>query len=297
MWKVVQIRPDSCQTSAGNAVGNCRTLPACHANGLRAFSLLSASEHRAYCNGIAEVRIVGATVHHSPSGNAFPCDDCWIFPTSLKARMATIVAAPTPINRLLAAVTKRDRGPILKTCEEVELKFGDVLSEPDEPIHHVYFPTTSFISLITPKGAAESLEVGLVGNEGVFGITLVLGIEYIPTEGHGPGWRACDAHGRHAFSTRVQGDPELRPRGERVSLRVDGADRAERRLRTVSPAGGASRAMDTHDAGSRWLRHLSAYPRVSRANARRPPCGRDRSARELFKSEASSNIVVESSRC
>ena len=96
--------------------------------------------------------------------------------------MAT-VGAPTPINRLLAAVAKRDRDPILKTCEEVELVFGDVLSEPDQPIRHVYFPTTSFISLITPKGATESLEVGLVGNEGVFGITLVLGIDTSPLKG------------------------------------------------------------------------------------------------------------------
>jgi CRP-like cAMP-binding protein len=97
--------------------------------------------------------------------------------------MATTVGAPTRTNRLLAAVATRDRGPILKTCEEVELTFGDVLSEPNEPIRHVYFPTTSFISLITPKGASESLEVGLVGNEGVFGITLVLGIDASPLKG------------------------------------------------------------------------------------------------------------------
>jgi CRP-like cAMP-binding protein len=65
----------------------------------------------------------------------------------------------------------------------VELPFGEIVSEPNEPIRHVYFPTTSFISLITPKGASESLEVGLVGNEGVFGITLVLGIDASPLKG------------------------------------------------------------------------------------------------------------------
>ena len=93
------------------------------------------------------------------------------------------VGAPTRNNRLLAALTPRERAAVLKTCEEVELKFRDVLSEPDEPIRHVYFPTTSYISLITPKGASESLEVGLVGNEGVFGITLVLGIDVSPLKG------------------------------------------------------------------------------------------------------------------
>jgi len=97
--------------------------------------------------------------------------------------MTTSLGAPTRTNRLLAALTDRERGPILKSCDEVELSFGDVLSEPDEPIRHVYFPTTSYISLITPKGASESLEVGLVGNEGVFGITLVLGIDASPLKG------------------------------------------------------------------------------------------------------------------
>ena len=96
--------------------------------------------------------------------------------------MAT-TAAPTPVNRLLAAISKRDRVAILKTCEEVELAFGDVVAEPNEPIRHVYFPTTSYISLITPQGASESLEVGLVGSEGVFGITLLLGIDDSPLKG------------------------------------------------------------------------------------------------------------------
>ena len=116
--------------------------------------------------------------------------------------MPATVAAPTPINRLLAAVTKRNLGPILKTCEEVELTFGDVLSEPDEPIRYVYFPTTSFISLITPNGASESLEVGLVGNEGVFGITLVLGIDASPlkglVQGAGQAMRMSVTHFRRA---------------------------------------------------------------------------------------------------
>jgi CRP-like cAMP-binding protein len=94
--------------------------------------------------------------------------------------MATTVAAPTPNNRLLAAVTKRDLGAILKNCEEVELTFGHVLSQADEPIRHVYFPMTSFISLITADGRSDSLEVSLVGNEGVFGSTLLLGIDTSP---------------------------------------------------------------------------------------------------------------------
>jgi hypothetical protein len=86
-------------------------------------------------------------------------------------------------NRLLGAVGKKDRTVILGKCEPVRLVFGTTLAEPDATILHVYFPVDSYISLITPRHAAESLEVGLVGNEGVFGITLALGVDASPLKG------------------------------------------------------------------------------------------------------------------
>jgi len=76
-----------------------------------------------------------------------------------------------------------DSASILGKCELVAAEFGTTLTEPGAPILHVYFPVTCFISLITPKHAAESLEVGLVGNEGVFGITLALGVDASPLKG------------------------------------------------------------------------------------------------------------------
>jgi CRP-like cAMP-binding protein len=96
-------------------------------------------------------------------------------------------------NRLLAALPRKDRHRLLSGCEQVELVLGDILCEPGETIHHVYFPTDSFISLVTPTDGHSSLEVALVGSEGMCGIPLMLGVDVSPlhavVQGSGPAWR------------------------------------------------------------------------------------------------------------
>ena len=80
-------------------------------------------------------------------------------------------------NRLLAALPYKDRQSLLAGCEPVDLVYAEVLAEPGEPISYVYFPTQSFISLTTQTNGGANLEVGLVGDEGMLGIPLILGVD------------------------------------------------------------------------------------------------------------------------
>jgi len=85
-----------------------------------------------------------------------------------------------PANRLLAGLPDRNRKQFLASCEEVELGFADVLCESGDRIQHVYFPTQSFISLVATLEDGARLEIGIVGDEGMLGTSLVLGIGISP---------------------------------------------------------------------------------------------------------------------
>jgi len=55
---------------------------------------------------------------------------------------------------------------LLARCEQVELRLADVLYKPGEPVRHVFFPTDSFISLITPIEGPPSGEWSAAIREG-----------------------------------------------------------------------------------------------------------------------------------
>jgi CRP-like cAMP-binding protein len=83
-------------------------------------------------------------------------------------------------NLLLAAMPAAELRRMLAACESVDLRFGTVICRQRTRIRHVYFPTGSVISLLSPLDGRPGLEVGLVGAEGAVGIALALGVSTAP---------------------------------------------------------------------------------------------------------------------
>jgi CRP-like cAMP-binding protein len=65
----------------------------------------------------------------------------------------------------------------------VDLVFGTLLCKPKQMIKYVYFPLNGFISLMATVSDHEPLEMGIIGNEGMLGATLVLGVNQAPMVG------------------------------------------------------------------------------------------------------------------
>lgn len=93
------------------------------------------------------------------------------------------VSPKVVVNCLIARLPVRERRALLDSGETVSLEFGQILCQPDAPFRHVHFPLTGFVSLVAQVLDHPPLEMGLIGNEGVLGATLVLGVSSVPLRG------------------------------------------------------------------------------------------------------------------
>ena len=84
-------------------------------------------------------------------------------------------------NRLLAALPADEWARWLPALEPVDMPLGDVLYESGMAMTHVYFPTTSIVSLLYVMEDGASAEIAVVGNEGIVGISLFMGGETTPS--------------------------------------------------------------------------------------------------------------------
>jgi hypothetical protein len=115
-------------------------------------------------------------------------------------------------NLLLSALPAKTQRKLLAQQEPVSLTLSDSLFEHGQRARHVYFPIDAFVSLLTPgaNDGSAALEVALVGNEGMVGNWLSLGVDAAPlrglVQGGGLAWRV-DAK---TFRREVAASQDLR---------------------------------------------------------------------------------------
>lgn len=86
-----------------------------------------------------------------------------------------------PINQILAALPESEYQRLAPYLEIVSMPRGKILHEPYEVIKDVYFPNRAMISLVSIMEDGSTTEIGLVGNEGMVGISVVLGGGFAPS--------------------------------------------------------------------------------------------------------------------
>jgi len=90
-------------------------------------------------------------------------------------------AAHARKNLLLAALPPEEWERWGPQLEPVDMPLGQVVYESGATLTHVYFPTTTIVSLLYVMENGASAEIAVVGNEGLIGISLFMGGESTPS--------------------------------------------------------------------------------------------------------------------
>jgi CRP-like cAMP-binding protein len=113
-------------------------------------------------------------------GRERPGDEC-----ALAQQWEERMAPKAPINvanGLLAGLPAKDLARLRRHLEPVTLTHRLILSRPDAPIEHVYFPDRGMVSLVQTLSDGAQIEVGVTGKEGFVGVATLLGATTSPIE-------------------------------------------------------------------------------------------------------------------
>lgn len=110
-------------------------------------------------------------------------------------------------NHLLAALPASEYDRLLPHLQLVAMPLGWALYESGAQLSHVYFPTTSIVSLLYVTESGQSAELAVAGNDGLVGISVFLGGETTPNrrvvQAAGAGYRLHHKTAKNEFSTNV----------------------------------------------------------------------------------------------
>jgi len=83
-------------------------------------------------------------------------------------------------NNLLAALSETGHQDLISYLTKVSVPLGEVLHQAREDIQYVYFPESCVISILSTMEDGSTVEVGVVGHEGMLGLRVLLGVKKTP---------------------------------------------------------------------------------------------------------------------
>jgi CRP-like cAMP-binding protein len=157
---------------------------------------------------------------------------------------ATDRAAAREDNALLAALPTRERNEAHRASELFTLDFGAKILEANSRSQYAFFPIRGAISLVRTLSTGPSVEVGVVGNEGMVGADIIMGaptqLNDAIVQGEGTAWRMSAEH----LLERFQRNREV----QRQLLRFTDAFMTQ-----VSQTAACNRAHEMGPRLARWL--------------------------------------------
>jgi len=156
----------------------------------------------------------------------------------------TAHAAAGEDNQLLAALPVRERNAVHRASQLFTMELGATLLHANQPSGFAFFPIQGAISLVRRLSAGTSVEVGIVGNEGVVGLDIVMGagtqLNDAIVQGKGSAWRMPAEH----LLAQFRRHGEL----QRQLLRFTDAF-----ITQISQTAACNRAHDIEARLARWL--------------------------------------------
>jgi CRP-like cAMP-binding protein len=90
------------------------------------------------------------------------------------------MAASVSSNAILAGLGSSESATLAASAHHIPLGRGDLIAEAGQPASYVYFPTEGVLSLVGTTSAGGTVELAVVGNEGVASVSAILGRDLLP---------------------------------------------------------------------------------------------------------------------
>src|SRR4051794_23441069 len=81
-------------------------------------------------------------------------------------------------NQLLDRLPEEEYARLAPLLVSIPLRLKQLLSQPDDTVRDVYFPTTALISTLVVMEDGSEVETGITGAEGMVGLSIALGLDF-----------------------------------------------------------------------------------------------------------------------